>query len=364
MTAERKTSAGGLAALLILSRIFTGAAGLPGDTAGYGMQRFTVTALSFLLAAVMYIPAILISRRCGEDFLSIIARRSRLLAIVTAVPLSVYLMVCSAETGLRSHYYTSSTLFDGAPSFWLFIFTGAALVFAVSKGIEAVSRTGTIVCAMLLLLLLLITISVFPSVKTDRLYPALIDESSSFMPEVIKEFSLNSEAVVFALLCGRVRSRAYRTIPLYLGISLALMMFMIFLYNTVFGRYLSMLELPFYTLSSLSDISVIHRINALDVIIWIMASVIKLAVYALAFGEAVISCGFTEKTARISSFVFALTSVGAAWYLTGAPELIGIPLAICGTGAPLVLLAVIAPSAALIIRTVDNKKEITEKCRE
>lgn len=356
MTAERKINAGGLAALLIISRIFTEVTCLPGDAVSYGMQRFSAITASFLLTAVMYIPLFIIAGHDGEGFLDIIARRSRPAAIIAAVPLSAYLLLCSAETGLRSHYYTSSTLFDSAPSFWLYIFTGAILVFAVYKGTEAVSRTGTVICAVLGLLLLLITAAIIPAIRTDRLYPALIDDSAGFMPEMIKEFSLNSEAVVFALLCGRVRKKAQGTIPLYLGISLALLLFMTFLYNTVFGRYLSMLELPFYTLSSVSDISVMHRINALDVILWIMASVIKLAVFALAFGETVRSCFRTEKAGRISACVFGLASTGLSWLLTAYPKLLDIPLALCRTGAPLVFLSVILPSATLILRPVKDKR--------
>lgn len=334
----------------MLSRIFTEVTCMPGESIPYGMQRFTVLAASFLLTAVMYIPLALVSGRSGESFTDILAKRNRPLAVVIAVPFSAYLLLAASETGLRSHYYTSSTLFDAAPSFYLFIFTGAALIFAAYKGLETVSRTGLIVCGLFLLLLLLITVALMHEIKTDRLYPAFTDDRSGFMTDVMREFSHGSEALIFAALCKRVRGDARKTIPLYLLTSLAAIMFMTFLYNTVFGRYLTMLDFPFYTLSSVSDISIIHRINGADVMIWIMASVIKLALYALAFGETVMSCFGSEKAARISACIFAAASVGLSWLFTSNNEFMQLPALLRSTGAPLVLAAVIAPSLALVIR--------------
>ena len=59
----------GFAAVLALSRIFSETALLPGVYVEYGMQRFTAVVLSFLLAALLYVPLLVAAARNGGALL-------------------------------------------------------------------------------------------------------------------------------------------------------------------------------------------------------------------------------------------------------------------------------------------------------
>ncbi len=340
---------GGLAAAMVLSRIFTEATWLPRECTEYGMQRFTVTITSFLLIAVIMIPLFIAAgKTAGGDLISAISQRSKALGAFIGVILSVYLLFAASETALRSHYYASSTVFDSASSLYFYVFVGAALLFAVYKGLEASSRTGVIIFGGLIFLLLLMTAALLPEIKPDRLYPALIDDEESFFPQVIKELSENAEALIFIALCGRVRGRSRSALPVYIAVSCALMLFMTFLYNTVFGRLTPLLDFPFYTLSSVSDITLLHRINGIDVMVWVMASVIKAAFLTFAFRETIKGAFGSEKAAKPLSYAFALASLALSGLFTVFPGMFEPISKLCSSGIPLAAVVLLVSSAALL----------------
>ena len=338
--------------MLILSRVFAEATSLPGESISYGMQRFTVTVLSFLLTAAAYLPlAAAVSRSGGSSPVVVIADRSKLLSGFLGVLISVFLLFCAAGTGLRSQYYASSTVFDSAPSLYFYFFTGAALLFAVYKGLEVSSRAATAVAAVLAFLLLLMICALLGDIRLNRLYPVLTDDTAGLAGDVIREFSKNSEYLVFAVLCGNVsgkKSSCTVTVPIYLGVSCAAVLLMTFLYNTVFGRLASRLSFPFYTLSTISDITLLHRINGIDTAVWVMAGILRLALYALAFGSVVRSCFAGERAAKIAAMVFAALSLGLSALFTAYPELYE-PIRRAGaSGIPLAAAAIMIPAAALL----------------
>ena len=344
---NRETSVRALefAAALALTRVFSEATSLPGEYVTYGMQRFTVVIVSFLLTAAAYIPLYFLTRNIPSGVLSS-GRHGKALHGFTTAFFGVFLLAGAADTGLRAHYYASSTVFDSAPSWYFYIFIGAALTFAIVKGIGAVSRTSLLVFAALVILLVLMTAALAVEIKPDRLYPALIDDAQTFPQEVIREFSLNGELLIFAALYGSVRGEK-RVIPLYLSISCAMILVMTLLYNTVFGYLTSKLDYPFYTLSSVSDITLLHRINGIDVMIWVMAAVVKLALFTFAVRALARSQLRSATAVNIITAGFVPGALGLSWVFTKRPELFAPIKALCETGLPLVIAALLPLADAL-----------------
>lgn len=346
-----KTGSRELALALAVSRIFAEAASLPDEFRTYGMQRFTVIILSFALAGVLCVPLYLTVRSSDNGLFGDGTRRNKALPAFLGVLFSAYLLYSAAETGLRAHYYTSGTIFDAAPSGYFYLFIGAALLFAVYKGIEPTVRTAVIVAGLFAAFMLIITLALIPDIDLDRLYPALIDDAESLPAQVLRETALNCELPVFAVLCGDVRGKIGRTLPLYLGISCAVLLLMTFLGTTVFGELVSKLDLPFYSLSSVADITVLHRINGIDVMLWVMAGMIRLALISLAFRGAVAACfNARGKAADIAALVFAVAAVGLSELFTAYPALSEPLRILAATGLPLIAVTAVIPPLTLIGR--------------
>lgn len=354
---SKKTSGigtGSLAAVLALSRIFSEAALLPGEYIEYGMQRFTAVVLSFVLAAAVWLPLYLVLRRAGGvPALCLASGCGKAAAGFTGTILSAYLLTCAAETGLRSHYYASGTAFDSAPSAYFYIFIGAALLFTVRRGLKASVRAGALVSAGFVMLLVLITLSLLPEIRTDRLYPSLIDDPRSLPGEVLDEFSRSSEILLPAVLCGGSDHRPGRCAGIYLLLSCGGILLMTFLYNTVFGHLTSRLDYPFYTLSSVSDITLLHRINGIDVMIWVSAAAVRLALFTFAFRETVSVCFSAKRASAVCGYIFAAVALLLSDLFTAFPEAFAPLKTVCSSGIPLAAAALtlsVLAGAGLVLR--------------
>lgn len=336
--------------VLVISRIFSEATTIPSSNIVYGMQRYSVILLSFILAFLVYIPLFLIAKNNeGKCFLELTAEKSKATAIAFGIVLVIFLAYLMTETTVRLDYYATSTIFDAAPAIILLLFVAAACIYGTVKGIEAVTRTGIIISAGFFLLLLLVAVASVPLIETDHLYPAFFDRPNEFLSEVIAEFSRNSEAVIFAVLCRRVRKDSEKTVILSLSLSCGILLLMTFFYNTVLGEYLNEVNFPFYTLSSVADISVLQRLNGLDVVVWFMAAIMKLSLFAIAIRE-IFMIVFGNMTFSLWAGILSpvITSV-LTYFITGEPKIFKLMIGIRETGIPTLLTVGILPLAALII---------------
>lgn len=337
-------------AVLVISRIFSEATTIPSSNIVYGMQRYSVILLSFILTFIAYIPLFLIAgKNNGKCFLELAYERSKAAAIAFGIVYIIFLLYLMTETTVRLDYYATSTIFDAAPAIILLLFVVTACIYGTVKGIEAVTRTGIIISAGFFLLLFLVTIAVMPIIETEYIYPAFLDRPEEFLSEVIAEFSRNSEAVIFAVLCRRIRKDADKTIILYLSLTCGILLLMTFLYNTVLGEYLNEVNFPFYTLSSVSDISVLQRLNGLDVVIWLMAAIIKLSLFAIAIREIFMIVSGKAALSLWAGIIAPVITAVIAYFIIGAAELFKFMINIRETGIPTALTVGILPLTAIIM---------------
>ncbi len=300
---KEKIGWGQLGIVLTLSRIFSEAANFPSDDINYGMQRFTVILLSYLLLGAALIPAFIMAKKYPAFSLS---------EKWAGGVVIIYLILAAVSTSTRLQFYASSTIFDAAPPWLLIIFVAIVCLYGIFKGTTAVLRTGVIVAAGFVVLLITVVIGISDDITLSYLYPAFIDNPRSLWGDVLAEFSKNAEGVFFISLCSQVREKAVKSLLISIPASLLVMLFMTFLYNTVLGEYLDVTNFPFYALASLSDISVLQRLDGIDVVVWIMSAVIKLSLAMLSVFNVAISVSGSRKAALITS----CTALGISTALT------------------------------------------------
>ena len=341
---------GQLGIVLVISRIFAEAANFPSDDINYGMQRFTVIIISYLLSAILLIPVFIMARRYdkGEETF----KNNKAFAIA----LSAYLILAAISTMTRLQFYAASTIFDAAPPWLLILFVSGVCLYGLLKGIAAVARTGVIVAGGFLVLLITVIIGISGDIKIEYLYPAITDNSSMLFGNILTELSKNAEAAIFAALLTTVRKDRVKSLCLYFPVSLFALLLMTFLYNTVLGEYLNNVNFPFYALSSLSDITIFQRLDGIDVIIWLMTAIIKLSliingIFFLienAFGKrrtALIAAGISLAAVTISCFLFSVNTNDFLLFSS-----------LMETGIPLTAAVFAVPSAILIVDKLKKGK--------
>lgn len=344
---------GQLGIVLALSRIFAEAANFPSDDINYGMQRFTVILLSYILLGIVLIPVYYLTKKelsplscsaCGKT---------------GAVVIIIYLVMASVSTTTRLQFYTSSTIFDAAPPWLLILFVSLVCLYGLFKGLPAVARTGVIVSALFLLLLGTVIIGVAGKIQPDRLYPAIADRSATLFSDVIAEFSKNGELVIFAVLCSDVRKNAFKSLYVCLPVAFSAQLLMTFLYNTVLGEYLDVTSFPFYMLAALSDISLLQRLDGIDVVVWVMSAVIKISLIILSVYSACIKAFCNEKAARITAACSLALSAGASLYYSVNTNDFLEFAAILETALPVLVAGFAVPLCTAIRVFLKSRKEKT-----
>ena len=150
--------------------------------------------------------------------------------------------------------------------------------------------------------------------RPERIYPVLYERPGDFAYELISELSLNSEMLIFAFAAPCVKDRQKYCVPLYLLISYALIILMIFLYNTVLGELLDTLGFPFFTLSSVANVNILNRLNGIDSMVWNVTALLKLCVSAAACALMSRHMTENEKNSRIFAGAVSAVSIAAAAY--------------------------------------------------
>ena len=342
---------GQLGIVLALSRIFAEAANFPSDDINYGMQRFTVIILSYILLIIALVPVFLLTNRRNDSCISLY--HSKTAAIITII----YLIMASISTTTRLQFYTSSTIFDAAPPWLLILFVSAVCLYGLFKGTAAVSRAGVIVAALFLLLLFAVIMGISDDIHTEYLYSALADRRSSLIGDVVAEFSKNGELVIFAALCSDVRKDIHKSLFVYVPIALCAQLLMTFLYNTVLGEYLNVTSFPFYMLAALSDISLLQRLDGIDVVVWVMSAVIKISLLTLSVDKVCINAFKSHLTARIiSAASLGISACASIYFSVNTNDFLGFA-AILETALPLMTAGVLVPMAMTISRYIRRRKE-------
>lgn len=330
---------GQLGIVLALSRIFAEAANFPSDDINYGMQRFTVIILSYILLTASVIPVYFLTSKRNGDNTDAVLIRSKTAAVI----MIIYLIMAGISTATRLHFYASSTIFDAAPPWLIILFVSTVCLYGLFKGLPAVMRSGVIISVFFLLLLLAVIAGNADNVHLHYLYPAFSDNSSTLFSDVISEFSKNGELVIFAALCSDVRDKAFRSIFVYIPVSLSAQLLMTFLYNTILGEYLNVTSFPFYMLSALSDISLLQRLDGIDVIVWVMSAVIKLSLLVLSVYSVCRQVFKDRKSARITaSLSLAVITITSICFSMNTNDFL-IFAGILETGLPLIAAGIAAP---------------------
>ena len=354
---DNKISSWQLAALLVLSRIFAEATRFPVSTESFNMQRFAAVAAAKLAIVLLYVPILLFIRRHpGENLISFAAGKSKALGWISGALFIIFLVLMEVLTLSKLQFYAAGTIFSDASSFLIVALPVLVCAYGAMKGIQAVARVGSAVAAIMTAFIITVGLSVWRHADLTLLYPAFIEDGSAFFRDFTAEMGGNAEILIFPLLASEVREKPSRTVYVYIPAILVLIEAMYFLEAAVLGPYLAEVNFPFYILSALSDITVFQRLDGIDVVVWIMACIIKLSLFTLCI-KSVVSRLSGERAANITAALTLTAASGLGLYVNTDPNLLSLFTNIKSSCAPIIICSVIIP----LILLFAGRKRRSEK---
>lgn len=356
MTSIKKISYIQLAVLLSASRLFSEAVNFPLSNSEYGMQRFAVIFTACAILFVQYIPLMYLAKKYpGESAVSIVINRCRPLGWIYGILISVSVLISAVSALCRHRFYASSTIFEQAPPVLMIVLLLLACGFALWKGIQGTARSGIIFAGIFVAFLILMTVSVWGLLEPKWLYPALIEDNKKFIKEVLEQIGSNSEIMFFAVLAEHVEEKAHRAIMWYLPVMTVILELMFLLEMLVLGPFLGSANFPFYTVSSLSNIVLFQRLDGIDVAVWTLMCIVKIALALLCIRTVFDRLAGKKAGMIISLSGLVIVGVLAAAY-GGSTAFVKTVTRILTIGIPMITTGILFPIITIILAKKIKKK--------
>lgn len=360
MTSIKKISYGQLAIILVTSRLFCEAVNFPLNNTQYCMQSFFVIITAYVILFIQFIPMLILTKKySGESATGILTERNKIWGWIAAVLVTVSVLITAISSLCRLKFYASSTIYGQAPPALLIILPLLVCAFAVWKGIQGTARSGVIFAGVFVGFFIIMLVSVWKLVDLKWLYPAFIEDGNKFFVQVWEQIGSNSEIVFFAVLAEHVKEKAHKTILWYVPAIMILLLIMCFIEITVLGPFLGSASFPLFTVSALSDIVLFQRLDCIDVAVWTLMCIIKIALSLLCI-RTVFGRLLGEKQGMIAALAGVVIIGGLSLMYGGSVDFVKAVTGILTFGLPMMICGIVLPIIALVLAK-HTKKESKNK---
>ena len=342
-----------LVLLLILCRSFNMlTADMHNVTGHYGMEQLAAIPLSLVLQAVIALPAFLLMRKTGrgmtESALWTAGNAGRIFPLVSCA----YLAAVTGITIFNLASFLANAIYPGSSAFFLAAALTAAAFAAVYMGLEGLARAAGILFIFFLVSLLLTTVGVSERIRLLNIRPLETGSLSVIWQGAWKIFARSSTVFLFVLLVPQISRNKAKSFLVYLGAVGLMMEAVSFLVTTVLGELGVDEAYPFFMLTTIAQISIFQRMDALHVSIWVMVCFLRVTLFLWVMREqlrSILSSGFRESgRGRWILPFFSLLSVSLAAVMLRSRKFADMMLDILSTGVADVLLMAVLPAVFLI----------------
>lgn len=273
-----------LIAMLIMTRLPFSTAYFPGLNAGMSIQDVLLAVpVNFLLNFILAVPILLLLRRHpGKDPIEM---AHNIVGPAAAVIFAVFYMAgflfqAFCYQSYFQEFYVNSLIPEAsyleiAIPILIVCFLGSV------KGIETIARFGGLVFLIYLIVVLLIDVSLLPSVNLNFLLPQFYNGPGIFLKAVYSGVNSNMQIVLLAFCAPYIRTGTSmgKIFARWNLIAMALFLMLEFFMVTVMGAYAGRQVFPLYALSLQSKIDVFERLDSVDMIAWIMETLFEITFF-------------------------------------------------------------------------------------
>jgi spore germination protein (amino acid permease) len=289
-----------LIVLLILTRLPFSTAYIVGLNAGRSVQDILLAVpVNFVINFIVAIPLLMLIKRypgkdpveCAINILGkptgmIVALIYGLFFLATVVHMQAVFQNFFINTVIPDSNFNSVAI----PMLFVVCFYGAV------KGIETIVRFSSIGIVIYLVVVSMIIISLIPSIKLDYLSPQFYNGPGVFLKAIWAGFNSNPQ-ILFLAFCIPFLKIGTKTGKLFMKWNIfAMVLFFLleFVSITVMGPYGAKQNYPLSALSMLSQISVFERLDAIDMVSWILNAVIYTTFYIYLMSSCILKFGFNK----------------------------------------------------------------------
>lgn len=279
-----------LLALLIISRILFSTDFIPALSAGNSLQDILpAVPVVFLLNLILAFPMIvLLKRHPNRDFVECSMQAlGKGPGYIVCLLVYGFLLLYSASTLCSFGVFYTSLINQDISVLFIFVTLLAVAVYGAIKGIETLARFGLVVMIIYLLVLILISVTMLPISDTDNLKPLFYSGPRVFIQTILSGVNMSVELMLLAMCTPFIRQQDHfvRVYVIWDVLAMLFWFLTLLLVVVVLGPFGSKQLFPLGTLVTNSKLSTFQRLDAIDLVSWVLEAVLMMGFYIFAMSQ-------------------------------------------------------------------------------
>lgn len=316
--------------------------------------------IAYLLTFLLVIPVYLLYRR--RPGMNLVDNAYFLLkkpvAVTVVAVYALYFLLVSCYTLSLFDSFVANVMSPKIPILMLSIAIVITACYGAFKGIEALARSSGIVLIGVCIALIFLLCALMPEIEPENIPPFLYDGPQSMITGVCLMISRTSCIPVMAMLLPLVKGNVKKGIFFWNTSAYLVIAAMIFTIVGCLGDYLKTQVFPIYAATSIAEIGMFKRLDALFLGIWTTGLFVKIALF-LYLISACTARIWGEKAGRLTILAAGAVTVAASVLLVESRDLSRVVydwrfLLPCS-----LLVTLILPIVLLVVDSVKKRKEGT-----
>lgn len=312
-----------LIAILLCSRVFSLMTYFPYNYSN-PLIYMTGMAISTILQGLVVLPAVIFCQReYNDNPCTLVSSRNRTWGIIFTLLYLGWFIYASFYTIGDFGYYMDYYFTGNVPRIMSVACLIPAAIYVGQMKIGIIGKTAVYAGAGFLLLTIIVLGGSMKDLHLFNFHLAEENVNSVLWQSIKAEFQRSESLITFAFLMpqynrssekGTEKRSPAKVIWIYLAAKLVLLELIIFFITVILGDFSAVTKQPFFSLVSYSHTEIIERYDALFLFVWVIITVVKLAVYIYCCTKC-ISIICPKATHFASSAVSAVIPAAAALFM-------------------------------------------------
>lgn len=333
-------------------------------TGNYGLTHLLAIPVAVFLQVLVVLPAWILADKCrrspAEAALWTLGKPGILYPVLS----SFYLLWVMSFTVYSMAEFMVNAIYPGSSSMFFIATMLICALYAAYLGLEGIARSALIIFVLFVLSILLTIFGVMDRVNLINIPPFPMEEISSVLTGAWKIMARSSGIIIYLLAAPYVRSKAKRGFWIMLLSIAAFMELVTFLVSGVLGELGRTQAYPFFMLTTIAEVSILQRMDALHVAIWVMVSFLRIALCLWLIRQQLLICLPLKQQADKAKWLLPIVAFLGLIFAAAMNEnrlLSSRVLAIFTTGLPILLLGAVLPLLCLAVGAVRKRLVPPEK---
>lgn len=313
--------AGQAVILLLVSRCYNMLNYIPAfDEKTDGMAILYGNLLAAVIQLLLLVPALLLYRKMeGQNVITAAYNVWKPLGWVFAFCYFLSSLAQLAGTFMGFEYFMVNAVYPNASAVFIIVTLSLTCFWCGRGGFEGIARAGAIVFVFLLLSLGFISAVSVASMDLYNFHPILSDPAAAIFRAALSNISKSSELYLLILMYPKIKGSVGKSSLGLIASAFLLLEITGLVLQGVLGEFALTQTFPYYTLASITDTSILQRLDSLHMMLWVFCAFIRCTLLVI-LSNYCIRMILPQKAHRFVLPVMFVISTGAAVLLAYSTE--------------------------------------------